>query len=302
MPATLKNAYTPHAWETVPCPFCSTTSSKVYERFGSRLQYTYVVCSLCKLVYQSPRPVYDQHFIDAAYASYYQFADSLQLNEFTQIKESSVAMFNKEIAYISRFDEQKLAVLDIGSGMGTFLFAAKQIYPEAVGLAVSRQMGQFVEKQLGVKVFIEQFDSFEYPNKFSLIHMSHVLEHVPNPNQWLQKAKYMLTTGGILVINVPNKFSLSFRMQHLFYKINLKKQFSSTWNDPGRTPDHLFEPTIPAMKYLLHKNGYEILSYYTYSRKDPVSNRSLASRLLNRWCKIGSNLAFITKPMTTTGE
>lgn len=298
MPFENKHAYIPHAWETVPCPFCSTSEHTVYERFGSAMQYTYVLCNYCKLVYQSPRPVYDQHFIDAAYASYYQFADHLQLNEFTKIKESSVDMFSKEIACISQFDREKSAVLDIGSGMGTFLFAAKQVYPEAVGLDVSEQMAKFVEKQLSVKVYVEQFDNFQYPRKFSLIHMSHVLEHVPNPNAWLQKAKTMLTPGGILVINVPNKFSISFRLQHLFYKLGLKKQFSGSWADPGRTPDHLFEPTIPAMKYLLNKNGYEILKHYTYSRKDPASSRSLLSRLLNRRLKTGSNLAFITKPLT----
>jgi hypothetical protein len=50
------------------------------------------------------------------------------------------------------------------------------------------------------------------------------------------------------------------------------------------------------MKYLLGKNNYEVLEYYTYSRKDPASNSSFKSKLLNRWLKIGSNLAFITRP------
>lgn len=106
----------------------------------------------------------------------------------------------------------------------------------------------------------------------------------------------MLDEEGILVINVPNKYSFGFRMQHMFYKLRLKKQFSNAWNDATRTPDHLFEPTIRSMKYLLAQNKYEVLEYYTYSRKDPASNGSLKSKLLNRWLKIGSNLALITRP------
>lgn len=289
-------AYVPDAWETVNCPVCNSGKYKVYERFGSDLQYTYVKCNNCGMIYQSPRPEYNQHFIDAAYASYYQYAANLQLNDLTEIRESSVGMFKKEIEYISRYDKKKTAVLDIGSGMGTFLYAAKPVYKEAIGLDVSKQMASFVEKQLSVKVFVQQFEEFSYPQKFSLIHMSHVIEHVPDPNLWLRKAKDMLDEDGILVINVPNKYSFSFRLQHLFVKLGVKRQFSNAWSDPSRTPDHLFEPTIRSMKYLLALNEYDILEYYTYSRKDPASNSSLKSRILNRGLKIGSNLTFITRP------
>lgn len=291
-----KAPYIPDAWEKVNCPFCGSDWSSVYERFGSELQYTYVNCHQCKLIYQSPRPAYNKHFIDAAYAEYYQYADNITIDDFSNIRESGVAMFKKEVEHLLNFDKKRTTALDIGSGMGTFLYAAKPHYKKVLGLDVSEQMGNFVTKHLGVQVLIRQFDEFEYSGRFSLIHMSHVMEHIPDPNKWLQKAKTLLEENGILVINVPNKKSLSFSMQHLFYKLGLKKQFSSSWNDPARTPDHLFEPTVPAMKFLLKKNGYEILDYFSYSRKDPVSNKSIISKLMNRWLKTGSNLSFIVTP------
>lgn len=292
----LKAPYVPLVWEKVPCPFCNSEKFTVYERFGSELQYTYVLCDNCSLVYQSPRPKYDQHFIDAAYAEYYQFAGNLELNELANVRESSVAMFKKEVDHIIQYDTKRTAVLDIGSGMGTFLFASKPYYKTVIGLDVSAQMAAFVEKKLGVKIYVQQFEDFNYPEKFSLVHMSHVLEHVPDPNHWLQKAKQMLDPGGILVINVPNKFSISFRLQHLFTKLGIKKQFSDSWADPSRTPDHLFEPTVKSMKYLLSKNEYEVLEYYTYSRRDPASNESVLSKAMNRWLKVGSNITFISRP------
>ena len=292
----LKRPYLPAVWETVPCPFCGSEKFTVYERFGSELQYRYVLCAECSLVYQSPRPKYDQHFIDSAYAEYYQFADNLELNDLADVRESSVTMFKKEVDHIIQYDKNRTAVLDIGSGMGTFLYASKPYYKTVIGLDVSAQMAAFVEKKLGVKTYVQQFEDFTYPEKFSLIHMSHVLEHVPNPNHWLQKAKEMLDPNGILVINVPNKFSISFRLQHLFTKLGIKKQFSDSWSDPARTPDHLFEPTIKSMKYLLAKNNYEVLEYYTYSRRDPASKGSAFSKILNRSLKIGSNITFISRP------
>lgn len=289
-------AYKPTEWETVACPFCGSTNFSVYERYGSELQFTYVLCKDCKLVYQSPRPKYNQEFIDAAYASYYQFTESLDLNSSPDVPESSVNMFRQEVDNLLRYDKKRTAVLDIGSGMGTFLVAAKSHYQDAVGLDVSAQMAAFVEKQLGVKVFVEQFESFKYNKKFSLIHMSHVMEHIPNPKQWLDKAREILEPGGILVINVPNKFSFSFRLQHLFVKLGVKKQFSDAWADPSRTPDHLFEPTVPSMRRFLEENNYQVLDFFSYSRRDPVSNSSAVSKFTNRVMHIGSNLSFITTP------
>jgi len=290
------NPYIPLSWETVNCPFCESSDFTVYERFGSSMQYTYALCKQCSLVYQSPRPKYDQDFINAAYASYYQYTDSANLNEETNVAESSVELFKKEVNNLLKFDTERTIVLDIGSGMGTFLYVAKQHYQNAMGLDVSEKMAKFVEKKLGVKIFLEQFDSFSPGVKFSLIHMSHVIEHIPNPDEWIKKARTLLSDNGVLVINVPNKFSINFRMQYFFYKLGLKKQFSSSWNDPSRTPDHLFEPNVKSMKYILEKNDFEILDYFSYSRKDPASDSSLFSKIMNRWLKLGSNLTFITRP------
>lgn len=293
-----KAPYIPKNWETVNCPFCNSNKPKLYERFGSELQYNYVKCGICGLIYTNPRPVYDQQFIDAAYASYYQYAENLKLSDLDNINESSYKMFEKEVDHIVQFDKDRERALDIGSGMGTFLLAAKKYYPgNAVGLDMSTKMAEFVESNIGVKVHIQQYEGFHPPEKFSLIHMSHVLEHVPNPNQWLQHTRNILTGKGILVINVPNKMGIGNRMQHFFYKAGLKKQFANGWSDPSRTPDHLFEPTLGSMRYLLKKNNFEILEEYTYSRRDPVSNGSLFSKLLNRGVKLGSNLAFITRPV-----
>jgi SAM-dependent methyltransferase len=295
MPSLSK--YIPKEWEKVPCPFCGSAEYSIYERFGSDLQFTYVLCHNCKLVYQSPRPKYNQEFIDSAYASYYQFSENIELNSDTKIQHSSVNMFKKEVENLLKYDKKRSNVLDIGSAMGTFLFAAKPYYKKAIGLDVSEQMARFAEKSTGATVYLKQFNEFVYEEKFSLIHMSHVIEHIPNPVEWLQKAAILLEEDGILVINVPNKFSLSFRLQHLFYRTGLKKQFSSTWSDPNRVPDHLYEPNVKSMLRLLRVNHFEVLDYFSYSRKDPVSNHSVFSKFSNRFLHIGSNLSFIVKPL-----
>lgn len=288
--------YTPKEWEKVPCLFCGSNDYSLYEKFGCDLQYTYVKCSDCSLIFQSPRPKYDQNFIDAAYGLYYQFNETLDYAADTDVPQSSVKLFTEELDNILLYERERNAVLDIGAGMGTFLYAAKPCYKELIGLDMSKQMANFVEKKLGIKIYLEQFESFNYDKKFSLIHMSHVIEHVPNPNEWLAKAYSMLSDEGILVVNVPNKYALSYRLQHLYVKLGLKRQFSSHWNEAyARTPDHLFDPNVKSMRYVLHKNNFTILDQFSYSRKDPASNKSFFSKIWNRRLFLGSNLSFIVK-------
>lgn len=65
--------YLPDEWEDAPCPICGAKTSKLHERFGHKLHYTYVECLKCKNGYQSPRPKYDEKFLKAAYGTYYLF-------------------------------------------------------------------------------------------------------------------------------------------------------------------------------------------------------------------------------------
>ncbi|HSK12757.1 MAG TPA: methyltransferase domain-containing protein, partial [Phnomibacter sp.] len=178
------NEYLALTWETVPCPVCNSTRYKPYEKFGHKLQYTYVQCADCTLVYSSPRPKYDQDFIDSCYATY-QYFEEATIADLQSIHTSGLSMFEKEVANLVKFDTLRTNVLDIGSGMGTFLHAAKPYYSKLTGLDVSEKMANFVRTEVGVKVKIEQFQDHESHEPYSLIHMSHVIEHVPNPNEWL---------------------------------------------------------------------------------------------------------------------
>ncbi len=66
------------------------------------------------------------------------------------------------------------------------------------------------------------------------------------------------------------------------------------WSDPMRTPDHLFEPTIPATLRFLEAHGFDVVSYYTYSRSDETSAK-LLNRLYRRRLLLGSNSRFYAR-------
>jgi 2-polyprenyl-3-methyl-5-hydroxy-6-metoxy-1,4-benzoquinol methylase len=281
-----KKEYIPEEWETVPCPVCNSNSKKLYERYGHKLQYTYVLCLNCKNVYQSPRPKYDERFLQTAYGNYHLFKENYEYEGPTR------KGFEEEAAEIITFDRKRECLLDVGCAMGDFLFCAKKHYPIVCGTEISPAMARFAAQKLQVTVHNTQFTSLETGERFSCIHLSHVIEHVPDPNGWLTKAKELLRPEGILVLCVPNMFSFSRVAKLLFKKVGVRK---SRWNNSARTPDHLFEPTIRGMNYLLRHNGYRVLGIYSYSRSNMTARGPIAC-WFHRVLKWGSNIRVYSTP------
>lgn len=97
--------------------------------------------------------------------------------------------------------KQSLTVLDIGCGTGDFLKKGKQKGYQVVGVEpneYARKLGQ--NKLLNIKSNLSEIKNM----KFDVITMWHVLEHVPDYNQYLNEINERLNVNGILVIAVPN--------------------------------------------------------------------------------------------------
>jgi len=281
-------AYTPKQWEEVACPVCGFLPFKIWEKFGDKLQYTYVLCKKCKLVYLNPRPLYDDDFVYDAYEFY---AEADQRYNITENYYQNQTDFEKrDCDNTSAYDLKRTHVLDVGCATGKFIYRAKAVYKKVSGLEVSKRMAHMVSTALDVEVFTDKFENFNTNEKFSCINMSHVIEHYPFPQKWLRKAKELLEEDGIVVISVPNMFSLDRLIKRIVKKAGL---FKNTW-EAWRTPDHLFEPTIPAMKFLFASENLTIVDYYSYSRKS-AHKKSFFAKLFHKKWRLGSNLKFVVE-------
>jgi SAM-dependent methyltransferase len=291
-----KLAYEPESWEEVPCPFCDSHERRLHERYGWRRRFTYVSCQACGLVYQSPRPRYDSEFIRTVYDDYAGIPDFLGATDSQRSRWR--ASMDQLVAEIVTFDPVRSSILDVGSFMGTFLASAKPHWKKATGIDVSARMREYVEREVGVQVLGVPFEALATEERFSCIHMSHVIEHVPNPSAWLDKAQELLAEDGLLVIAVPNKLSAEDRFKRLLKNAGLRREDES---DPSRTPDHLFEPTIPSMLRFLDAHGFDVVSHYTYSRTDETSARPF-NRLYRRRLLLGSNARFYARRRKGQGK
>ena len=288
--AKLENkAYEPREWEDPACPVCGSREHSLFERFGDRGQYTYVLCASCRLVYLAPRPKYDDGFVHEAYEFYAEDSDRLVKSD--AFLEATLPKLSLELDELARYDRSRAALLDVGCALGNFLYAAKPRYQAVYGLDVSSRMAAFIETTIVANVFRQRFEDLETPIRFSAIRMSHVIEHIPDPNRWLQKAKGLLKEDGILVIDVPNAFALDTRFKLALKRAGLRK---GTW-DPSWTPDHLYEPTVPGMLRLFARNRYEVLDCYSHGTGDPIASSAWAAVYHRRWVQ-GSKMRFYVRP------
>lgn len=98
--------------------------------------------------------------------------------------------------------------LDIGSGPGIFLHAAKDVGWQAKGVEPSPLAAQAcTDQDLDVTEGMFDAELAAKLSEFDLVHMRQVLEHLRDPQELLSLVGPILKPGGFLVLSVPNDFN-----------------------------------------------------------------------------------------------
>jgi SAM-dependent methyltransferase len=156
-------------------------------------------------------------------------------------------------------------LLDIGCGNGTFLHVARSRGFLPHGMDVSARAIEIANKQYGLPVRQGGLGSKAWDgSRFDFVTMFHVLEHLPDPQSALLRARDLLEPDGTLIIQVPNISSIQ---AHLFgtrwYGLDL--------------PRHVINFTPQALGLLLREAGFEFRLTSRFSLRDNPA--SIASSL-----------------------
>jgi len=103
-------------------------------------------------------------------------------------------------------------ILDVGCGDGQLLRTAKDEGWDALGIDLSESAIRLCRSQGLDASRTDFFDPALDARRFDVIVMSELLEHVPSPQQFLQRAEELLDHGGVLYLTTPNFGSLARRM------------------------------------------------------------------------------------------
>ncbi|MES2177540.1 MAG: class I SAM-dependent methyltransferase [Gemmatimonadota bacterium] len=96
-------------------------------------------------------------------------------------------------------------LLDVGTGIGQFLALASAHY-QVTGTEVSESACALAHDEYGLDIMKGPIEHLDFgTRRFDLITITHVLEHVHDPNTVIDHCVRLLKPDGVLVIAVPNE-------------------------------------------------------------------------------------------------
>jgi len=150
--------------------------------------------------------------------------------------------YNESLRKIKEFKTQG-SFLELGSNIGFTANIAHQNGFDVIACEINdncRALSLLINSEIKhVK------DYFALSENFNIITMLDVLEHFPNPEKALLKAKELLNPGGIIYIQLPNVRS------------NAARFFGDEWSFYA-PPDHSFHFTPDTLISFLRRNGYGV--------------------------------------------
>jgi len=179
---------------------------------------------------------------------------------------------NKKIKLINSFKTEKKNILDVGCGTGDFLLKCKNKGWNVVGVEPNSNAYSLAEIKLSTikpsKIFSDITEMTS--EKFDVITLWHVLEHVPNLSAYISKLKSLLKPNGVLVIAVPNYKS---------YDANYYKQFWAAFD----VPRHLWHFSKKSIQVLFSAQQMNVVKTL------PMKFDSFYVSLLSEKYKTGKN-------------
>jgi 2-polyprenyl-3-methyl-5-hydroxy-6-metoxy-1,4-benzoquinol methylase len=244
MPKTYSSAPGVERQETIPCPGCGSSRARQMLACDG---FAFVRCGSCSLVYQNPRPVFED--VRRRYAGQY-FAYELE-NE--RVFFGLMKLGLRDIC----FDELTAALpgprsfLDIGCATGMLIESMKADGWDARGVDVCRESAEYGIAHRGVSIFVGTLEEARFPaESFSIIHFSHLIEHVPDPRGFLGEVRRILAPQGYAIITTPNVDGFQARL------------FGKGWR--SAIADHLTLFSKRTLGRMISESGFEILQTVTW--------------------------------------
>jgi SAM-dependent methyltransferase len=199
------------------CPLCGNEHSRLFDRREFRGQEVINrLCLKCGLVYQSPRMTESES--EDFYAQNYRFI----YEGSTQPTVRNLADQRGRADSLLMFSRPPISMirqhLDIGCSAGLLLQYFHEVYRcRSVGIEPGKEHRKQAQKN-GFTVYanIEDLEKVE-PDRFDLISLVHVLEHLPDPVKYTAHLREkLLAPDGWLLFEVPNLYAHdSFEIAHL---------------------------------------------------------------------------------------
>jgi len=252
------------------CPACGSSVKKPWLRKEvAGVRFNLDKCSACGTGYVNPQPSAD--FLKSIYACIGHGSKSL--TSLDQVMASEVEFPNSTVDAQRLVDYAKKLLgplqagqakaLDIGAGYGFFSRAALDQGFQVMAVNPATAENRIFKQLNGFEPIPQFFEVVDFgPERFDLVILSQVLEHLLDPFQVLRKVRELMKPGGVIAIAVPNVDAIL---------IKILRSRSSFLGLPG----HIIHFSRQGLSAILQRAGFDV-RHHRYISRIPyysVSNR-----------------------------
>ena len=269
----------------------------------SNEKFTLLLDENLEMLITSPQPKKEDlagYYESEDYISHTDSNRSLFDKVYQKVKNYTI---KQKLHLINSFQTKEKTILDIGCGTGDFLHFCQQNNWNITGVEPNENARNLASEKLGLDNSISESVEIlmkDQSKRFDVITMWHVLEHVPNLEEYISFLKQLLKQNGRLIIAVPN------------YKSYDAKHYGKFWAAYD-VPRHLWHFSQKSIRQLFFKFDIELVvtlpmkfdSYYvsllSEKYKSGVSNplKAFYIGFLSNWkarrSKEFSSLIYILK-------
>ena len=220
------------------CLVCGGTQAE--QRFVQR-GYPVFRCTGCGLEFVAPIPS------PSELADYYNRGYAVPLERYAAAGHRNIA----RIADVERWCPSRGRLLELGASYGHSLALARERGWDPVGVELSPTASAYARSHFGLTVYnCDLADAPLADASFDAVIGWHVLEHVRNPKEQLQRLSALLKPGGVLGLRVPNIASFGARAAGQWWP----------WMCP---PAHLWFFSRETLPRLIRACGFEVIEVKT---------------------------------------
>lgn len=233
------------------CPVCNSTEINplltVKDHSVSGEDFVIWQCAVCSLRFTQDVPD------EASIARYYASQDYIShsntekglLNKLYQ-KVRQYTLQSKA-GLIIRYTKKEGKVLDVGAGIGAFLFTMKEKGWEISGIEPDEGARKNAKELFNLTLHEPSALPQLSLNTFDAITLWHVLEHVHQLHNYIEQLKNLLTAEGKIFIAVPN------------YTSGDAAAYKTYWAAYD-VPRHLYHFTPKSIEKLMEQHGLKIIA------------------------------------------
>ena len=274
MTITRNDADTIRAEASPECAVCARPGRPLYEGLtdylaGTAGQWRMLRCpdAACGLLWLDPKPLAAD--LIKAYATYHTHGGS-RTQDPARLWHSAVNSACKQLSHLlelgSALGRQRRelrtmfigsvspgTLLEVGCGSGRFLNRMRGLGWAVEGVEFDPVAAARIEEKYGIPVAVGSLPELRYAqDKYDVVAMSQVIEHVHDPVALLKECRRVLRPGGRLVLSTPNTLSVAHRL------------YGRSWRglEPPRHL-HIFSPA--ALENVARRCGLQVVKLVTLS-------------------------------------